>query len=215
MTVNGASIVVDPTANLEYATRYTLAVNTNLKAEDGGLLIDVLTRSFTTESLTPSIFDGEMFYMPFDGSFTETVSGEAAAVVGTPGFAGEAVKGSDAYAGATGSYLTFPATNLKSDAFSATFWLKVDAVPDRAGVLVMGPPDPNLPATPNNRTSGFRFFREDASGKQRFKLNVGNGTGDNWFDGGEAADVECQNAVRRVHFEGHAKRMNFGNPVAE
>lgn len=199
VSVEGQTITVDPTTDLEFASRYTLHVAGNIKAVDGGVLLNALSTSFTTESLTPTIYEGEMFYMPFDGDYVDAVSGTQATVVGTPGFAGEAVEGTDAYAGASGSYLTFAANDLKTEAFSATFWLKVNAVPDRAGILVMGPPDPNLPATPNNRTSGFRFFRENASGKQRFKLNVGNGTGDNWFDGGAAADVDPA-ANQWVHF---------------
>lgn len=190
VTAEGQSIVVDPAADLSYGTRYTLSVDNSIKAEDGGVLLGELSRTFTTATLAPTIYDGLIFYMPFDGNYTETISGDAATVVGTPGFAGEAVEGTDAYAGSAGSYLTFPGEGLHADAFSASFWLKLNAVPDRAGVLVMGPPDPNLPATPNNRTAGFRFFRENASGMQRFKLNVGNGTADNWFDGGAAADVD-------------------------
>ena len=57
----------------------------------------------------------------------------------------------------------------------------------------MGPEDTDnagYPDTQNDRTTGFRFFRENgAEGHQRFKLNVGNGTGDAWVDGGTAADV--------------------------
>jgi len=135
-------------------------------------------------------FDGEEFYMPFNTGFGDLVSGNNATEVGTPGFAGEAYAGADAYAGAADSYLTFSTDGLTSNEFSAAFWMKVNATPDRAGILVMGPPDPNLPATPNNRKNGFRFFRENAGGKQRFKLNVGNGTADSWFDGGAAADVD-------------------------
>lgn len=129
-------------------------------------------------------YDGEVFYMPFDGSNSERITKTSPTIVGTPGFAGESVQGADAYAGATDSYLTFPAADLTSDEFSAVFWMKIDATPDRAGVLVMGPPGDNI------RTQGFRFFRENAGGKQRFKLNVGNGTADNWFDGGANADVD-------------------------
>lgn len=190
VTIEGQSIIVDPAAELAYGTRYTLTVDNSIRAGDGGLLLGELTRTFTTATLAPTIYDGLIFYMPFDGNYNEMISGDAATVVGTPGFAGQAVEGTDAYAGAPASYLTFPGEGLHSAAFSASFWLKVNAVPDRAGVLVMGPPDPNLPATPNNRKAGFRFFRENANGMQRFKLNVGNGTADNWFDGGVAADVD-------------------------
>jgi hypothetical protein len=144
-------------------------------------------------------YEGETLYVPFDGNYSNLLTGVEATVVGTPGFAGEAVAGSDAYAGAADSYLTFPTDGIATDEFSASFWLKIDAVPDRAGILVAGPPDPNLPATPNNRTKGFRFFRENASGLQRFKLNVGDGTADTWFDGGAAADVDPASG-EWVHF---------------
>ncbi|HOI50435.1 MAG TPA: LamG domain-containing protein, partial [Prolixibacteraceae bacterium] len=77
-----------------------------------------------------------------------------------------------------------------SNQFSAVFWMKINATPDRAGILVVGPPDEANPNEPNNRTSGFRFFRENAAGKQRFKLNAGDGTADTWFDGQAAADVD-------------------------
>ncbi len=142
-------------------------------------------------------YDGEVLYMTFNGNYNEFLTGTPATVVGTPDFAVGA-KGAS-YAGAASSYLTFPATGLLGDEFSAAFWMKVDNSPDRAGILVIGPPDPNLPATPNNRTSGFRFFREDASGKQRFKLNVGDGAADHWFDGGANADVNPA-AGEWVHF---------------
>lgn len=134
-------------------------------------------------------YDGEILYMPFNGNNTDLVGGTTATAVGTPGFAGAGVLG-DSYAGAANSYLTFPTTGLLNEEFSATFYLKLNAVPDRAGILVMSPEDVDHPDAQNIRTSGFRFFRENAGGKQRFKLNVGNGTADSWFDGGAAADVD-------------------------
>lgn len=138
-------------------------------------------------------FDGEIFYMAFNGNYSDAVSGSDATEVGTPGFAGEAKAGSDAYAGATDSYLTYPTSGLLGAAFSASFWYKVNAIPDRAGILVVGPEDTgnaNYPDVQNNRNSGFRLFRENASGMQRIKLNVGTGSGDSWFDGGAAADID-------------------------
>ncbi|MDA3905518.1 MAG: LamG domain-containing protein [Bacteroidales bacterium] len=135
-------------------------------------------------------YDGEVFFMPFDGSYTEQNSLVNATEVGTPGYAGASVQGSDAYAGAADSYLTFPTDGLTNDEFSASFWLNVNADPDRAGILVIGPPDAGNPDAANNRTSGFRFLREDAGGMQRFKLNVGQGEADVWVDGGDAADVD-------------------------
>ncbi len=142
-----------------------------------------------TPPYTPK-YDGEVLYMPFDGDYMELLSFANATEVGNPGFAGESVQGLDAYAGANNSYLTFPTDGFQSTEFSAVFWMKVNAMPDRAGVLVMGPPDPDNPDAMNNRKSGFRFFRENAGGMQRFKLNAGNGTADSWFDGGDAADVD-------------------------
>lgn len=141
------------------------------------------------------IYDGENFYLPFDGDFMELVSITNATEVGTPGFAGEGVPaevpGSNAYKGAEGAYLTFPTDIIGlSNEFSASFWYKVNATPDRAGILVIGPPDEVNPDAMNNRKGGFRFFRENAGGKQRLKLNVGNGEADTWFDGGLAADID-------------------------
>lgn len=133
-------------------------------------------------------YAGEIFYMPFEGNYKELISKSDATKVGSPAFADG--KLGKAYAGAADSYLTFPTTNLKNSTFSAVFWMKINATPDRAGILVMSPPDAAAPTAMNNRTSGFRFFRENAGGKQRFKLNAGNGTADSWFDGGAAADVD-------------------------
>jgi hypothetical protein len=146
-----------------------------------------------------ALFEGEKFYMPFDAIYTELIGITEPTKVGTPGFAGEGKRGGNAYAGATDSYLTFPTTGLLGTEFSASFWMKVNDSPDRAGVLVIGPPDEVNPTAQNNRTSGFRLFRENAGGKQRFKLNVGNGTTDSWFDGGAAADV-APNTDEWVHF---------------
>ncbi len=150
-----------------------------------------------TVGFTPEF--GEIFYMPFDGDYTEQSSGATATQVGTPGFAGEGLRGGNAYAGAADSYITFPSDALENNEFSASFWYKMDNDPDRAGILVIGPPDDANPDAQNVRTNGFRFFRENAGGNQRFKLNVGNGTGDNWFDGGAAADLDPATATDWVH----------------
>ena len=139
------------------------------------------------------LYEGELLYMPFDGDYVDLVSLQSATVVGNPGFAGESVvmgEGVNAYAGAEGAYLTLPGEAFQNQTLSAVFWMKVNAVPDRAGILVMGPEDSANPDAQNDRTSGFRFFRENAGGMQRFKLNVGFGDGETWVDGGAAADVD-------------------------
>jgi hypothetical protein len=155
----------------------------------------VTTTNINFEKKPPyvPVFDGETFYMPFDGAYTELISITQPTQEGSPLFAGEGKKGGNAYKGATNAYLTFPTTGLLGTEFSASFWMKVNDSPDRAGVLVIGPPGINT------RTSGFRFFRENAGGKQRFKLNVGTGASDSWFDGGAAADV-VPNTGEWVHF---------------
>ncbi len=145
--------------------------------------------TFEKEPAYTPLYAGEIFYMPFDGDYTELVSISPGTRVGSPGFSGEGVVGSNSYDGAADSYVTFPAEGLLGAEFSAAFWYKLDADPDRAGILVIGPPDLANPGNQNNRTSGFRFFRENADGNQRFKLNVGTGAGESWFDGGAAADV--------------------------
>lgn len=155
----------------------------------------VVTKTTTFEKVeTPPyepLFSGEKFYMPFDGDFSELISGISAAEVGTPGFTSTAKVGTSAYAGATDAYLTFPTAGLNlSTELSASFWYKPNSNDPAAGILVMGPEDTANPATAqNNRKSGFRFFRDNTNGKLRFKLNVGNGTADTWVDGGSAADV--------------------------
>ncbi len=132
-------------------------------------------------------YSGEVFYMPFDGNYRELNSKADATKVGSPTFADG--KQGKAYAGATDSYLTFPTANLtKTSEVSAVFWMKTNATPDRAGILVMGPEDKTnagYPASQNKRTSGFRFFREGSATSQQFKSNVGNGTADVWNDGGK------------------------------
>lgn len=147
------------------------------------------TETVTFEKIEPyrPIYDNEQFYVSFDGDYVELVAIQSPQITGNPGFA-DGLAGR-AYAGATNAYLRYGAGRLQSDEFSAVFWYKVNASPDRAGLLVMGPPDPNNPNAMNNRTKGFRLFREAAGTMQRIKLNVGNGNGDNWFDGGPAADL--------------------------
>ena len=137
------------------------------------------THTVNFEKVEPyrPIYDGEIFYMPFDGDNVELVTIRAASRVGNPGFVSSGRVGS-AYAGATDSYLTIPTTGLTNPDFSAVFWYKLNAVPDRGGLLTISPAH----ASNNLRTSGFRLFRENAGGKQRLTLNVGNGTADSWFN---------------------------------
>lgn len=172
----------------------------NIRIFDRALTQEEIQAVINDDSPYVPKYDGEIFYMPFDGNATDKVSMTDATTVGSPTYV--AGKVGQAYEGATDSYLTFPATNLQSDNFSAVFWMKVNGTPDRAGILVMSPEDTgnaNYPDVQNNRTSGFRFFREAGNpGMQRFKLNAGNGTADTWVDGG--ADAEVDPTVDTWHF---------------
>ncbi|PRX43755.1 LamG-like jellyroll fold domain-containing protein [Salegentibacter salegens] len=122
--------------------------------------------------------------MPFNGDYRDMVSNREVTEVGSPGFAGESVEGNNAYAGAEGAYLQLPSDGLLSEEFSTTFWYKVNADPDRAGIITISPEDENNPDAQNNRTSGFRLFREGSADEQRIKANIGNGSADSWNDGG-------------------------------
>src|SRR5690554_4153149 len=52
-------------------------------------------------------YEGEVFYMAFNGDYMELISQTDATVVGEPGFSANGISG-QAYAGATDAYLTFP-----------------------------------------------------------------------------------------------------------
>lgn len=149
---------------------------------------------FEISNIYQAKYAGEIFYMPFEGNaYLDLLEELSATKVGSPGFA--AGKSGRAYNGAANSYLTLPSEELVNNEFSASFWYKINATPDRAGILTVSPPDP----TNNNRATGFRFFREGSATNQTFKLNVGNGTADTWVDGGAAASINPANTTGWVH----------------
>jgi hypothetical protein len=146
----------------------------------------IFNRALTTEEIQAVInddspyvpkYDGEILYMPFEESANDKISMSNADVVGAPGY--DTGKKGKAYAGATDSYLTFPAAGLKGDAYSATFWMKINSTPDRAGILTVGDASKT-----ESRNEGFRLFREGSATEQRIKMNVGTGSGESWNDGG-------------------------------
>lgn len=132
--------------------------------------------------------EGEIHYFPFDGDFIDAITEVEPTIVGEPGFVNEG-KLNLAYAGATDSYLELPSTEIvKTKQVSAVFWMQINTVPDRAGILTLSPEDlqnPGYPDVQNLRTSGFRFFREASGTNQVIKDNVGFGTGECWNDGGQ------------------------------
>ncbi|MEO9477325.1 MAG: LamG-like jellyroll fold domain-containing protein [Cyclobacteriaceae bacterium] len=151
------------------------------------------TATFTKSTANPyTALDGEVAYWSFDGNYAERISEVEATVVGTPGYAGEGKVGADAYAGAAESYLTFGTDNIQSATMTISFYIKVNSTPERGGILVMGPPDPDNTDFQNLRTSGFRIFREPRGdqGLQVIKANFGTGESDSWLDGGDLATVD-------------------------
>jgi hypothetical protein len=153
----------------------------SVKATDLEGKVTTKNVNFSRPAYTP-VYAGEVFYMPFNNGYLEKITNTEATIVGTPGFTGEAGarKGSNAYKGATASYLTFPTTGLTGNEYSAVFWYKVNSSPDRSGIF-------NTSPSGEDRTKGFRLFREGGSSVQRIKMNVGTGAGETWNDGQEIA----------------------------
>ncbi len=145
-----------------------------------------------------NIYEGQFAYFSFDENYNDKVGGINATVVGTPAL--DAGKEGKAYKGAANSYITIPATSFGAE-FTATFWYKLNTTPDRAGIICCGPDDPAAgPNDKNNRTSGFRLFREGGADSQVIKLNVGNGTEDSWLDGGDKATLKSGAAWAFIAF---------------
>lgn len=142
------------------------------------------TVSFSIDNQYIALF-GEKFYVPFfaGSGFTDLLSGGNPAVVGSPTTVSNGYSGF-AYKGATNSYLVYPLSGLYSNdkGISFTFWYKVDASPDRGGIITINDNDNN---SDENRNQGLRLFREGNATAQRIKLNVGTGSGESWNDGAE------------------------------
>lgn len=129
---------------------------------------------------TPYVpLNGEVFYMPFDGDYSDLVSVTQATQFGAPGFAPGKVKQS--YAGAVDSYLTFPTAGILGTEFSTTFWYKLNPVPTRAGILNISNVPP-VPVADSTRRRGFRFARENSGANQNLFVNFGIGTTEVWVN---------------------------------
>jgi len=146
------------------------------------------TSIFTKEPPYTPLYPGEIFYMPFDGDYTDLVTSTSATEVGNPGFNFEGALSGAAYQGAANSYLTFPSDELAQGSnFSATFWLKIDASDTRAGIINISPAEPSAPS---DKPSGFGLIREGTGTAQNFILLTGNGTNSTWVNPGEAATID-------------------------
>ncbi len=119
----------------------------NHKTEKG--LIDELrlfSVALTQEDIGEQMaISSQKLYMPFNGAFTDKVSGEDPTEVGSPNITTDSYEGNGAYSGATDSYLTFPSAGLAlGNEFSATFWLKIDGSDTRAGIINIAPANPQV-----------------------------------------------------------------------
>lgn len=131
------------------------------------------------------VIAGETLYVPFNagGDYKDlinfvspTITGSPATTSATGGHSGAA------YQGAVDSYLSFPISGLYSSAgISFSFWYKVNATPDRSGIITI---NDNTNNSDDNRNQGLRLFREGSGTSQTIKLNVGIGSGESWNDGG-------------------------------
>ena len=121
------------------------------------------------------LFDGEIFYMPFDGDFMEMISLQKGTTIGSPQFVDEGYS-QQAMAGTADSYLTFPTDGLLANEFSLTFWYKLNANPTRAGLISISPDG-------NDRSKGLRLFREGSATNQKLTLNFGDVSGEKWLTG--------------------------------
>lgn len=128
------------------------------------------TRNFEKITATPyTPLDGEVIFFPFEGTLKDDISKTSATKVGSPVFATGKI--GDAYAGATDSYLTFPADVLTgSSEFAVAFWYKLNPAPQRGGLISMSKP---VVGVQDNRNSGFRMGRENSGDNQNIFVNLG------------------------------------------
>jgi len=141
------------------------------------------SQSVTFEKTTPyhALYEGEVFYMPFDGDAIEQISNTSATVIGTPTYTdGKKVK---AYTGATGASLNFPTTGLLGGEFSVAFWYKLNQptnVPEQRGGL-FAIARPYTVYNDTTRFKGLRIFREGTAASQNIGLNFGIGKAEVWI----------------------------------
>lgn len=123
------------------------------------------------------IYDGEVFYMPFDGDNMELISNTEATKYGFPTYVAGKIK--QAYAGATDSYLTFPTTGILGGEFSLAFWYNINGTPARGGIFAIARPYAVYNDT--TRYKGLRIFRENSGTSQNIGVNLGTGKAEVWI----------------------------------
>lgn len=147
----------------------------------------------TTESYTfnvtkyNKVLESETLYVPFNpgGDYKDLINFVSPGTAGVPATtnATGGKKGA-AYQGATDAYLSFPIAGLygPNNEMSFSFWYKLNNVPDRSGLVVVGNPSVQATSDDESRKYGFRLFRENAS--QDLTINVGTTSQENWIGAG-------------------------------
>jgi hypothetical protein len=166
--------------------------------------------------------NGEKLYAEFENQFfLNSVSGAPATKVGVP-VLGEPKVGEHSLKGATGSYISYPITGMFTDELTISFWYKVNASPDRSGLLVIGNPTAFEISGDESRKYGFRLFREGNATSQTIKLNAGFGTGESWNDGGTLTvndswvyiTLTISTTESKIYFDGVLQRTaTFSTPI--
>jgi hypothetical protein len=176
-------------------TEFTDYRRLDMKLDQGGILdgdytLTAIVTDLTDKSVTQSInfnkitappydpLDGEVLYFSFDGFYLDLITKNAATVTGAPSFVPG--KTNMSMQGATDSYIEYPTTGLLGTGFSVAFWYKINAIPDRAGILAISPVVD--PAAPDVRFKGLRMFREISGADQNIGLNLGLGNAEFWMN---------------------------------
>ncbi len=131
------------------------------------------------------VLESETLYVPFNagGDYKDLINFVSPTVTGNPGTtSASGGHNGAAYQGATDAYLSYPIAGLYgvNNEMSFAFWYKLNNVPDRSGLIVVGNDNDN-----ETRNQGFRLFRENDT--QNLTINVGTGSSDSWIGAGSQA----------------------------
>jgi len=164
-------------ANLGVGTHTFKVVATDLSGKS-------TTKSYTFNiTKYNKVLDSETLYVPFNpgGDYKDLINFVNPTINGAPSTTSVSEgKVGAAYRGAADAYLSYPLAGLHgpNNEISFAFWYKLNNVPDRSGLVVVG--NPSIANNDESRRYGFRLFREGAN--QLIKINVGNSTGETWIE---------------------------------
>lgn len=164
--------------------------------------------------------DGETLFAEFNNKYyLNSITGAPAVKVGNSSL-GDPKVGEHSYMGATDAYITYPVKGLfGANGLTVAFWYKVNAAPNRSGLVVVG--NPSISGD-DGRKYGFRLFREGSGSSQTIKLNAGIGTGESWNDGGALTvdnnwvyiTLTISATESKIYFNGVLQRTStFTSPV--